>query len=91
MFWCWSNKGWKFTVGISFLSLCLLAEDMPPCGERLRPTNHCSPLGRFGHHARETALMNQLFASAFLDFQSFLRQMLPEVPRIDLFCGLWGG
>lgn len=40
---------------------------------------------------RETALMNQLFASAFLDFQSFLRQMLPEVPHIDLFCGLWGG
>lgn len=48
-------------------------------------------LDRSGYWAKETVVTNQLFASEFLTFQSLLRCVMLSVPRIDLFCGLWGG
>jgi len=86
----WSHRDWEFILAISFLLLRFLTEDVSLCGERVRPINSWFLWGRCEYQARETAVTNQLSASVFLNFQSSLRRPLPEVPRIDLFCGLWG-
>jgi len=47
-------------------------------------------LDKFGYWAKETVATNQLFASGFLTFQSFLSCMMLGIPLMDFFCVLWG-
>lgn len=58
---------WHFLSGF-----VLPAHDVPPCGERFRPTNHWPPVTDF-YWAKETVVTKQLFASQFLTLKSLLR------------------
>lgn len=74
-----------------FLSgFVLPAHDVPPCGERFRPTNHWPSMTGF-YWAKETVVTKQFFASKFLTFQSLLRYVVLSVLGMDLSFGLWGG
>lgn len=73
----WRNRGWQFTLGISS-HFVLPAYDMPPCGERLRPTNHGPSMTAF------------CWAKRHLSQNSFL---LPNFslfsPSLDVWCSVY--